>query len=214
MVLGHEVVRLDPTQELDFANGARAGYDALVSSIPLPEFVMLVHGAPPDVLEAAERLACSSCVLVNVGVGRDDLSNTHIRYFYDLDVIFPRMSYPHRCRRATRRPATAASRPRSTSRSNIGRSRATPRRTSSRAPRPGARRAARGRRILLKDAVFIPYANIIFDHPRAEALATVHGYLEDIGIRTCGRYGEWAYLWTDDSFKSGEAAAERALGGC
>jgi hypothetical protein len=65
----------------------------------------------------------------------------------------------------------------------------------------------------LKDAVYIPYANIIFDHPRVEALATVRGFLEDSGIRTCGRYGEWAYFWTDDSFKSGEAAAERALGG-
>ena len=41
----------------------------------------------------------------------------------------------------------------------------------------------------------------------------MRGYLEDAGIRTCGRYGEWAYFWTDDSFKSGEAAAERALGG-
>ena len=29
--------------------------------------------------------------------------------------------------------------------------------------------------------------------------------------RHCGRYGDWDYMWTDDSFKSGEEAAQRAL---
>jgi len=38
-----------------------------------------------------------------------------------------------------------------------------------------------------------------------------HGYLDDIGIAYCGRYGDWGYLWTDESFKSGEAAADKAL---
>ena len=56
-----------------------------------------------------------------------------------------------------------------------------------------------------------PYANVIFDLERAEALKTVHGYLDDVGIRWCGRYGEWAYIWTDESFVSGERAAERVL---
>jgi hypothetical protein len=39
----------------------------------------------------------------------------------------------------------------------------------------------------------------------------VHGYLDAVGIAYCGRYGEWSYLWTDESFKSGEMAAGRAL---
>ena len=46
---------------------------------------------------------------------------------------------------------------------------------------------------------------------RAEALETVHGYLNDIGVHYCGRYGDWAYIWTDESFMSGEIAAEKAL---
>ena len=40
----------------------------------------------------------------------------------------------------------------------------------------------------------------------------VHGFLDDVGIAYCGRYGDWAYLWTDESFISGERAAETALG--
>jgi hypothetical protein len=61
--------------------------------------------------------------------------------------------------------------------------------------------------------MFLRYANIIFDLERAAALKTVHGYLQDVGIAYCGRYGEWGYMWTDESFKSGELAAERALSG-
>jgi hypothetical protein len=54
---------------------------------------------------------------------------------------------------------------------------------------------------------------VIWDHDRAPALEIVHGYLDSLGIRYCGRFGDWAYLWTDGAFKSGENAAERVLAG-
>ncbi len=44
-------------------------------------------------------------------------------------------------------------------------------------------------RILHRSAVLLPYANVIFDLDRAAALATVHGYLDDIGIAYCGATG-------------------------
>ena len=56
-----------------------------------------------------------------------------------------------------------------------------------------------------------PFANVIFDHDRAKAVETLHGFLDEVGIAYCGRYGEWGYEWTDESFKSGEAAAQKAL---
>ena len=65
--------------------------------------------------------------------------------------------------------------------------------------------------ILVRDAMHIRHANVIFDHERAEAVARIHGYLDELGIAYCGRYGEWGYLWTDESFASGERAAERIL---
>ena len=65
--------------------------------------------------------------------------------------------------------------------------------------------------ILHKSTLFIKYANVIFDLDRQQALRTVHGYLDDIGIRYCGRYGDWGYMWTDESFVSGEKAAQKML---
>ena len=56
------------------------------------------------------------------------------------------------------------------------------------------------------------YANVIYDRDRAAAVATIHDYLADIGIARCGRYGDWDHAWTDESFISGERAADGVLG--
>jgi protoporphyrinogen oxidase len=61
--------------------------------------------------------------------------------------------------------------------------------------------------ILLKDAAVNRYANVIYDHDRAPALATIHGFLKDVGVSYCGRYGNWDHAWTDEAFISGEEAA-------
>ena len=66
-------------------------------------------------------------------------------------------------------------------------------------------------RILYRGAMHIPYANVIFDLETTSSAAAVHGFLDDIGIAYCGRYGDWAYLWTDQSFVSGENAFNKSL---
>ena len=65
--------------------------------------------------------------------------------------------------------------------------------------------------VIHKSVIFAPFANVIFDHDRPKALEIVHGYLDEVEIGYCGRYGDWAYIWTDQAFKSGEEAAQRAL---
>jgi hypothetical protein len=68
-----------------------------------------------------------------------------------------------------------------------------------------------GDEVLFRHAMHVEHANVIFDLERAAALQTVHGYLDDIGVGYCGRYGDWGYMWTDESFMSGERAAESVL---
>jgi len=213
--LSHTVTRIDPkARSVEFANGAKRNYGGLVSSIPLVDLVPMIAGVPDDVVAAARKLACSACVLVNLGLARDDVSNTHVSYFYDLDLVFPRTSYPH-LMSAGNVPAGCSSiqveiyfspkyRPFGGKASDYIEPAITD------LIRCGVLRE--NERFLMKDAMYVPYANIIFDHDRTAALATVHGFLDECAIRYCGRFGDWGYLWTDDSIKSGERAAERALG--
>jgi len=212
--LDHQLVRLNPqTQELHFANGTVVGYDGVISSVPLPELIPMIVGAPPDVVEAAKRLAWTSCVLVNLGINRPDLSVGQWTYFYDRDICFTRLSFPHmfsphivppgcgsiqaevyfsqKCRPLKGAPADYV------------------------APviadlkRCGVLRE--DDQILHTNVHMSRYAQVIFDLDRADALATVHGYLDEVGVAYCGRYGDWLYIWTDEAFMSGENAAQKTL---
>lgn len=212
--LSHEVTRVDPrARKVTFANGRTLDYDALISSIPLTDLVPMIVGVPDDVRAAAKQLACSACVLINLGIARDDFADTHVSYFYDLDLVFPRTSYPHLMAASNAPPGCGSVqvevyfspkyRPFTGKPSDY--------------VEPAIKDLIRcgvlrqDDRILMKDAVYAPYANIIFDHDRTAALATVHGYMDEMKIRHCGRFGDWGYLWTDDSIKSGERAAQQAL---
>jgi protoporphyrinogen oxidase len=212
--LNHELMTIDPrARRLTFSNGVVSEYDCLVSSVPLPDLIRMIPGAPEDVVDASRLLACSTCVLVNIGVNREDLSEGHITYFYDEDICFTRLSFPHMLSANNAPPGT-------------GSIQAEVYFSDKYKPLTGKpedwiepvitdlRRCGLLReddQILSRRAALLRYANIIFDLDRAAALKTVHGYLDDIGIAYCGRYGDWGYMWTDESFKSGELAAQRAL---
>ena len=212
--VGHEVVGIDPRRrQLRFANGETAPYGGLVSSLPLPELIPTIDGTPADVLEAAQRLSCSELVIVNLVIDRADLIDAHWTYFYDRDIRFARLSTPHlqsphnvppgcgslqaECYYSRKyRPLTHA--PDECIEPVIADLR-----------RCGLLRE--NDHILFRNTMHVEYANVIFDLECAEALRTVQGYLDDLGIACCGRYGEWKYIWTDESFLSGERAARRIL---
>jgi len=212
--LGRRIVAIDARKrELTFDDGARVGYQALVSSVPLPDLVPMITDAPEDARAAARKLACSTCVLVNVGVDRPDLSDAHMSYFYDDDICFTRLSFPHMLA-ASNVPQGCGS-----IQAEVYFSKKYRPLTGS--PDEWIEPVIAGLRkcgilrdsdkILTRHAKLVEYANVIFDLDRMSAVETVHGYLDDVGISYCGRYGDWGYMWTDESFISGERAAERAL---
>jgi len=53
---------------------------------------------------------------------------------------------------------------------------------------------------------------VMFDEHHASATATLLGWLESVGVRSCGRYGAWIYNSMEDSLLSGLAAAQWAEG--
>ncbi len=214
MRMNHEVVSVDPKQRMvRFANGQNTGYDELVSSIALPELLPMIVGAPADVVAASQRLACSTCVLVNVAVDRADLSDSQITYFYDEDIAFTRLSFPHMLSK-TNAPDGCGSIQCEVYFSSKYKPLAQPTeaiidRVIADLIRSNTIRATD--KILSRHAFVVKHANVIFDLDRPKAIAAVHGYLDEIGIRYCGRYGDWGYMWTDESYLSGERAAEAAL---
>lgn len=213
--LRHRLVGIDTKAKvIRLENGKAESYAKLISSMPLPELVPLIDRVPKDVVDAAGKLAFTTALLINLGIDRADLSDTAITYFYDEDIVFSRVNLPHMFSPNNAPPG-------------CGTIQAEVYFSDKYQPMPACldsiversiedlRRCGFIREkdsILLKDTVICRYANVIFDFDRAAALRTVHGFLDDVGIYYCGRYGNWDHAWTDEAFLSGEATARKALG--
>lgn len=212
--LDHELVSLNPeTKELTFANNKKANYNQLISSIPLPVLIPMIKSVPDEVKLAAEKLACTTCVIVNVGIDRENLSESHWTYFYDEEFIFTRIAFIH-----MQSPNNVPSGCGSIQTEIYFSDKYKPLdRTPEECIEPAISDLKKcglikeDDTIVFKEARLIKHANVIFDLERQSALSIVHGYLDDIGVNYCGRFGEWGYQWTDDSFLSGENAAKKVL---
>jgi protoporphyrinogen oxidase len=212
--LNHEVVGIDPaTRTLTFSHGGQASYAGLISSVPLPKLIPMIKGAPAEVVDAAAKLACSEVVLVNIGVDYEIDVADHWTYFYDADIPFSRLSHPSKFS-----PHTAPAGTSSMQAEVYFSSKWKPR---TQTPEELIEPVIRGleqcglikdrARIIHQSALFAPWANVIFDLDRPRCIDIVHGYLRDVDIAYCGRFGDWAYIWTDESFSSGERAARETL---
>lgn len=209
-----EIVAIDPVRKtLRVADGRIVPYDSVISSAPLPKLIPMIEGVPADVREAAARLACTEVVLVNIGVSKPHVRDDHWTYFYDEDIAFARLSYP-----SNFSPNVA---PRGCSAlqaevyfSDKWKPRDRPADAYIEPVIDGLLKAGLidGRdQVVHTSTIVAPYANIIFDHDRPAALKLIHGYLDDIGVGYCGRFGDWGYIWTDQAFASGERAARDVL---
>lgn len=212
VLLGHEVVMVDlQHRKLEFANGKKAYFDVLISSLPVPELIRRIEDVPRSVSKAAERLTCTSLVLVNVGIEHNEgFPDSHWEYFYDEDIIFARGNFPHNLS-SNNVPQGCGS-----IQVEVYHSKYRPlpcqdvlNRAIEDLHRLGL--LHKDDRILIAEEQRIPYANVLFDLDRAQNLATVQNYLAEQDVICCGRYGEWAYYWSDDSIVSGWQAAERAI---
>src|SRR3954451_1414073 len=129
--------------------------------------------------------------MVNIGVGRDDITDTHVRYVYDEDILFARLNFPHMLAPANV-PAGMSSIQAEIYFSDRYRPLTQPVESLIEPTLDGLRRMGVLReedRIVVAEARLARYANIIYDTDRAPALAVIEPYLADLGIVTCGRYG-------------------------
>ena len=209
---GHEAVEIDTrVRGVTFANGETSRYDALVSSMPLPQLCARLTPLPEAIREACAKLRWSSVFAVNLGLRVDHTEGRHWAYVPERKYGFYRVG----CF-SNAAPAMAPE-----GHSSVWVE------TSYNAQRPLDRAKARsdaveGLRAMgwLRDEhdvaaewlLDIPCAYVTFDAHHAEATCTIHQYLETQGICSTGRYGRWEYSSMEDAIIHGRNAARRILG--
>ena len=210
--LGCEAVAIDPRKHtVGLADGTSADYEALVSTLPLPELVARLRGAPTSIVEAAGRLRCSSMFAVNLGLRVDRTEGRQWVYVPERRFGFHRVGCFSNAAASMAPPGGAAVWVEFTHNAH----RPIDRKAARRQAIEGLKAMGwlRSRRdIAVEWLLDMPHAYVTFDAHHRRATRAIHRYLERHDIHATGRYGRWEYSAMEDALRHGRDTAQRLLG--
>lgn len=206
---GSELVEVDTgRRRATFQDGHMEDYEALISTIPIPELVRRCRDLPQAIKEAAAGLRCVSVYNVNLGVARERVSDKHWIYFPEPEYPFYRVGFPMNFSPSLGRPGCSSL--------YVEVSHQPTKMTSPavllKQIREGLERAAIFRpedEIVVADVRDIRYAYVLFDKHRARVLPAILEELERRGIYSIGRYGRWEHSSMEDAIAQGKKLAEQ-----
>lgn len=196
-----KVVAIDTTQkEVMTEEGNVYQFDRLYSSIPLPEYRHLLNDIPRDVEKAMGKLKCTSGYHVSIALKTKNIPPYLWWYIYDEDILAARVYSP-----SLKSPNNA---PKGCSSLQMEVYCEEGKYTESQLLDGTVGKLVEQGIIKQEDILFThvgfeKYANVIFDHLVYENRKKVKDYLLGIGIHPIGRFGEWGYLWSNQSLLSG-----------
>ena len=205
-----EVILIDlKYKKILFSDNTSIYYDHLVSSIPLPDLLKRIKDVPKRILEASEKLLYTSGQLVSLGFCRPGIPQSMWFYLYDDDIL-PSRAYSPSNKSPDNTPVGKSSLQFETYFSKV----------SSKKLSDGSlidHILTKGNHMKLWDTNDIEvtdyrevkYANVVFNNDRTKNLNIIHNYLKKVGVFFIGRFGEWDYLWSDQSLVSGKKCAEK-----
>lgn len=207
--LEHRAVAIDVAQKVvRFANGVQLKYHNLVSTLPLPVMANLIKDAPDAVRAAAAELKATSIDLISVAFNKPLVKDLWF-YIYDDDILASR-AYSPSVKSPDNVPAGCSS-----LQFEIY-SRGTESKFSVDQLKANTLRALKKMNIAGDDDIvfmnhrFLPFGNVIFDAGMEIRRQVVLDWLRASNIASCGRFGEWDYLWSNQSFLSGYGAVNEA----
>jgi len=197
---------------VSFADGSAVRYDRLVSTLPLPRLIEMTADVPADVREAAATLFATSVDLVSVGFNRPRVSPALWFYIYDTDIAAARGyspdwksqdNVPDGCSSLQFEIYSSVKRPQTMSPDEMKAN------TVAGLQKMGI---ANPEDIVVLDHRRLPYGNVVFDLGMEERRDRVLDWVRSQGVGSAGRFGEWDYLWSNQSMLSGMAAAKTVFG--
>lgn len=205
------ILRLDLRKKVAWSAGEEAfHFDAVISTIPLPEMGRSCVQLPSGIRAAASALRWVKVLCVNLGI--KDPAATHGHWVY-----VPEKAHPF-FRAGFLSNVSAAAAPKgcasvfvetsfpSGARVDVGKE--------VRKATDGLRRMGvlpAGRRPEVVEPVLLDPAYVVFDHSRGGAVRRVREHLREQGIFTAGRYGAWDYYGMEASMADGIRAARDAI---
>ena len=204
------VVCVDPARRLvSLAGGEDLPYESLVSTLPLPNLVAMMPGVPASIRDDAESLFATRVDLISIALRRPQVSPSLWFYIYDRDILAARVYSPswksahnvtEGCSSLQWEIYSSVRRPVAASVAEMTEN------CLAAMERMGL--AARSD-VIFTHHKHLPFGNVVFDLGMEARRDRVRSWVEAQGIALAGRFGEWAYLWSNQALMSGRAAVER-----
>ncbi|CAA6819683.1 MAG: Putative O-antigen synthesis protein, WbyH [uncultured Sulfurovum sp.] len=203
--LNKEATAIDPSKKsITFSDGSEESYENLVSSLPIPHMITLLPNVPQDVIDASENLFASSVAIVSLGFNKPDLAKHLWYYIYDEDIL------PARCYSPSIKSPENAPKGCSSVQFEIYFSKEKDLALQGDdlvehiITKGLEMEIFKKEDIIVKDARVLPYGNVVFYDGMEDDRQIVLDYLSSLNIHGVGRFGQWAYLWTDQCVLTGK----------
>ncbi|WP_271811989.1 protoporphyrinogen/coproporphyrinogen oxidase [Clostridium beijerinckii] len=186
-----------------FNDNSKVYYENIISSIPLPELIGILKDVPDEVINASKRLIATSMKIVSVGLNKPDIFNKLWFYIYDENIL-PARAYLPSLKSSNNVPEGCSSMQFEIYESPYKKINMSDSNLCEHIEKCMMEmKIAHSNDLLFMDVKSVDHANIVFYKDIYDNRKIVHNYLKGIGIHCIGRFGEWDYLWSDQSFLSG-----------
>lgn len=211
LLLETKVVTVSPAEHrVTLSDGSVVPYDFLINTMPLPALIRAMGShAPADVRKAAAGLRHVSVRCVNIGVGREKLTEKHWIY-YPEEPVFHRIFVQGNASPYCNPPGGFGL----TCEITYSEDKPLPcdghaliKRCIEDCHRVGFFKPEDP--IWAANQVDMPVAYVVYDHERARNVTHIREWLSHHDIVLAGRYAEWEYYNSDHAFVAGKKAAEQ-----
>lgn len=198
---GKEVTNIDTTlKTVTTSDNTTYHFTRLISTLPLNLYPSLMPGMPEDIKTAARMLKATSGYHVSIALKTRDIPPYLWWYIYDEDILAARVYSPS-LKSPNNAPEGCSSLQMEVyCAENAFTEQELKERTIGKLIEMGI---IKKEDILFTHIGFEAYANVIFDKNIYVCREKVRKYLISQGIEPIGRFGEWGYLWSDQSLLSG-----------
>lgn len=193
-------------------NLGEVGFERLVNTLPLVDFLDLAAPLSARVAAARRKLRYNTVYNLNLGVARANMSDKHWVYFPEKRFPFYRAGYsssfsPHLSPKGASSLYIEVAR-RAGERVDLPRL--------ERQILDGLRACGileRSDRLLTRAWMPIRCGYVVYDFDRTPSVQTIFSFLRRRGAESIGRYGGWKYSFMEEAIMDGKACAERLASG-
>jgi len=189
-------------------------YTNLVSTIPLPEFSNLTKEKNKKLKFHANKLRCTAGIIISIGLNVDINTRTWF-YIYNKDFKASRIYAPKKLSKNNCPKGKSSLQAEifldNKKKINDKYLNFVKKNTVDNLIKY---KIIKKENIEFIDIKYKKYANVIFDKNYDTSRNFIINYFKKLNVDFVGRFGSWAYLWSDQCFMSGKATAKKILREC